>query len=81
VVSPFPPFRAPENPQGRWRPYAYDELVKRDKCSLDISWLKDESLEDSDNLPDPDVIAAEIVEDLKAALEQFAEIQTDLAKR
>jgi hypothetical protein len=39
-------------PQGRWRPYSYDEIVKRDKCSLDIFWLKDESLEDSENLPD-----------------------------
>jgi type I restriction enzyme M protein len=71
---------ANDAPQGRWRSYDYDELVKRDKCSLDIFWLRDESLEDSDNLPDPDVIAAEIVEDLKAALEQFAEIQADLSK-
>ena len=54
--------------------------MKRDKASLDIFWLKDESLEDSENLPDPDVIAAEIVEDLKAALEQFAEIHADLSK-
>ena len=68
-------------PNGRWRSYRYDEIVKRDKCSLDIFWLRDESLEDSDNLPAPDVIAAEIVEDLKAALEQFAEIQEDLAQR
>ena len=68
------------NPTGRWRSYSYDELVARDKCSLDIFWLRDESLEESDNLPDPDVIAAEIVEDLRAALEQFAEIQADLAK-
>jgi len=44
--------------------------VKRDKCSPDIFWLRDESLDDSDNLPDPDVIAAEIVEDQKAALER-----------
>jgi type I restriction enzyme M protein len=42
---------------------ANDELIKRDKASLDIFWLKDESLEDSANLPDPDVIAAEIVDD------------------
>jgi len=42
--------------------------------SLDIVWLKDDSLEDSANLPDPDVIAAEIVEDLQAALDQFAQI-------
>ena len=52
--------------------------MQRDKCSLDIFWLKDESLEASDNLPAPDVIAAEIVEDLRAALEQFAEIEADL---
>jgi len=43
-------------------------------------WLKDESLEDSANLPDPDVIAAEIVEDLQAALAQFAEIASDLKR-
>ncbi|OGW43561.1 MAG: hypothetical protein A2X57_11355 [Nitrospirae bacterium GWD2_57_8] len=63
---------------GRWRSYNYDELIARDKASLDIFWLKDESLEASDNLPDPDVIAQEIVEDLEAALEQFREIVTDL---
>ena len=51
---------------------------RRDKVNLDIFWLKDESLEDSANLPDPDVIAAEIVEDLEAALEQFAAIAEDL---
>jgi len=46
----------------------------RDKASLDIFWLRDKSLEESDNLPNPDVLAQEIVEDLKAALEQFREI-------
>jgi hypothetical protein len=46
----------------------------RDKDSLDIFRLRDKSLEESDNLPDPDVLAQEIVEDLKAALEQFREI-------
>jgi type I restriction enzyme M protein len=56
---------------GRWRAYSYDELMARDKASLDIFWLKDDSLADSDNLPPPDVIAQEIVEDLEAALEQF----------
>ena len=64
--------------EGRWRSYNYDELISRDKASLDIFWLKDESLEASDNLPDPDVIAQEIVEDLEAALEQFREIVGDL---
>ena len=65
---------------GRWRAYDYDELINRDKASLDIFWLRDESLEDSENLPDPDIIAAEIVEDLEAALEQFRKIATDLEK-
>ena len=49
-------------------------------ANLDIFWLKDESLEDSANLPDPDNIVAEIVEDLEAALQQFAAIANDLKK-
>jgi len=69
-----------DHPDGRWRSYGYDELVNRDKASLDIFWLKDESLEESDNLPDPDIIAREIVEDLEAALEQFRLIVTDLGE-
>ena len=52
--------------------FTYEELLKRDKLNLDIFWLKDESLEDSANLPDPDIIGAEIVENLQAALAQFA---------
>lgn len=69
-----------ENPQGRWRAFDYEELLKRDKVNMDITWLKDESLEESANLPDPDIIAAEIVEDLEAALEQFALIAEDLKR-
>ncbi len=65
---------------GRWRAYDYDELIARDKASLDIFWLKDDSLEDSANLPAPDVIAEEIVDDLEAALEQFRLISNDLGK-
>jgi type I restriction enzyme M protein len=64
----------------RFKQFAYEDLLKRDKVSLDIFWLKDESLEDSANLPDPDVIAAEIAEDLQAALDQFAQIATDLKR-
>lgn len=67
-----------KNPGGPWRVYDYQDIVARDKMSLDIFWLKDESLEDSDNLPAPEVIAQEIVEDLEAALEQFREIAGDL---
>ena len=60
--------------------FGYDELIKRDKASLDIFWLRDESLEDADNLPAPEIIAAEIVEDLEAALAQFAEIAASLRR-
>jgi type I restriction enzyme M protein len=69
-----------KNPQGRWREFNYEELINRDKASLDIFWLKDESLEDSENLPEPDIIAHEIVEDLQAALVQFQAIAEDLGE-
>jgi len=55
--------------------------VARDKANLDIFWLRDESLEDSANLPEPGILAAEIVEDLQAALEQFAAIEEDLGEQ
>jgi type I restriction enzyme M protein len=67
-----------ETPDARWRLFMYDELMGRDKVNLDIFWLRDESLEDSANLPAPDVLAAEIVDDLKAALEQFEGIAEEL---
>ena len=67
-----------DQPNGRWRAYSYAELTARDKTSLDIFWLKDDSLADSDNLPEPAVIAQEIVEDLQAALEQFRLIAADI---
>ena len=65
-------------PEGRWRCYSYEELIARDKVNLDIFWLRDESLEETATLPDPDLLAAEIVEELQAALEQFREIAVDL---
>ena len=65
----------------RFRSFGYEELVKRDKANLDLFWLKDDSLEDSANLPAPEVLAAEIVEDLEAALAQFSLIAGDLAGR
>ena len=71
---------SPESPEGRWRAYDYAELAARDKASLDIFWLKDDSPADSDNLPPPDVIAQEIVDDLEAALEQFRLIAGDLVR-
>jgi type I restriction enzyme M protein len=68
------------NPEGRWRSYPYAELAARDKANLDIFWLRDESLEDAADLGDPDLIAAQIVEDLEAALAQFREIAEDLGE-
>jgi len=62
----------------RFRAFPYDDLLARDKVSLDIFRLKDESLEDSDNLPHPDALAAEIVENLRAAVEQFGSIYEEL---
>ncbi len=58
--------------------FSYDELLKRDKLSLDLFWLRDESLADADDLPTPGALAASIVEDLQAALEQFMAIAEDL---
>ncbi len=78
--NPLPASRE-KGKDGRWRVYDYDELIARDKASLDIFWLKDESLADSDNLPPPEVIAQEIVDDLEAALEQFRLIAEDLRPR
>jgi type I restriction enzyme M protein len=66
------------NPEGRWRAFEYDDLLKRDKVSLDTFWLKDRSLEDAEDLPKPDVLAEEIADDLEAALEQFSAIAKKL---
>lgn len=60
-----------DNPEGRWRVFDYEELIARDKVNLDIFWLRDESLEDSTNLPEPEVLAQEIANDLEVALEQI----------
>ena len=72
---------SPESPDGRWRKYTYEEIVARDKTSLDIFWLKDKSLSDLDNLPDPDVLATEIIENLEAGLSSFREVMNVLNKR
>ena len=71
----------PETPEGRWRPYSYDEILSRDKVSMDLFWLRDESLEDSASLPEPHVLAQEIADDLRAALEQIEDILEDLQER
>jgi type I restriction enzyme M protein len=58
----------------RFKSYSYDELVSRDKANLDLIWLKDESLEDAASLPAPQVLLAEITEELEAVLASFAEL-------
>jgi type I restriction enzyme M protein len=74
-------FNAETNPEGRWRKFTYDEITARDKTSLDITWLKDKSLADLDNLPDPDVLANEIIENLEAGLESFRAIMMTLGNK
>ena len=66
------------NPEGRWRKYGRDELLARDKTSLDVFWLKDKSLTDLDNLPEPDVLAEDIIENLEAGLNSFREVLLEL---
>jgi type I restriction enzyme M protein len=64
----------------RFHVFTYEELMQRDKVNLDIFWLKDESLEDSANLPDPDTLAREIAENLESALDQFTTISQSLTE-
>jgi len=62
----------------RFHSFSYDDLIKRDKVNLDIFWLKDDGHIDPDSLPPPDEIAAEIVENLEAALEKFKRVASIL---
>jgi len=68
-------------PDGRWRPYTYEEILARDKVSLDLFWLRDESLEDSASLPEPHLLAQEIADDLRSALAQIEDVLGDLEQR
>ena len=78
VACYHPENRHQRQESDRFHSFGYDELLKRDKVSLDLFWLRDESLEGADTLASPDVLAASIVEDLQAALEQFTAIAEDL---
>lgn len=69
-----------KNPNGRWRVYSYEDLNSRDKSSLDILWLDDESQENLNSTDNPNEIAAEIMEDLEAAIRQLSEITGDLSE-
>src|SRR5207247_5540273 len=65
----------------RFRRFGFDELIKRDGSNLEIFWLRDETLENADRLPAADVLAAEIVEDLQAALDLFTQVGAELQDR
>ena len=75
-----PTWDADTNPEGRWRSFSYEELIARDKTSLDVFWLRDKSLTDLDNLPEPDELAEEIIENLEAGLSSFREVLAGLEK-
>src|SRR5229473_1584829 len=75
-----PTWDADKSPEGRWRKFTYDELKARDKTSLDVFWLRDKSLTDLDNLPEPDQLAEEIIENLEAGLNSFREVLAGLNK-
>ena len=66
------------NPEGRFRRFSIDEILTRDKTSLDIFWIKDKALADLDNLPSPDELADEIIENFQSALESFEELKAQL---
>lgn len=67
-----------DNPEGRFRRFTVDEILKRDKLSLDIFWIKDKSLADLENLPPADELADEIIENLQSVLESFMELRQQL---
>ena len=67
-----------DNPEGRFRKFAVEDILERDKTSLDIFWIKDKSLADLDNLPSPDVLADDIIENLQSALESFENLKEQL---
>jgi type I restriction enzyme M protein len=64
----------------RFKRFTYDEIISRDKTSLDIFWLKDDGLTDLDNLPDPDVLVEDIIENLESSLESLKELANNLEK-
>jgi type I restriction enzyme M protein len=69
-----------ENPDGRFRKFSYSQVKERDKTSLDIFWIKDKSLADLDSLPDPDVLASEIIDNLETAMESFQELMAEIGQ-
>lgn len=74
--------RTEDNPEGRWRKFIVggkdDQFLNRDKTSLDIFWIKDKSLADLDNLPSPDELAEDNIDNLQSVLESFQELQAQI---
>ncbi len=70
-------WNAENAPEGRWRKFSYQELIARDKTSLDIFWLKDKSLSDLDNLPEPDVRTYALSEADSGWFQLFSHIFTE----
>ena len=73
-----PENRLNRNEAERFKAFTYEELIQRDKANLDITWIKDEALEATENLPPPEILAEEIIENLRAALEEFEALQEEL---
>jgi type I restriction enzyme M protein len=73
-----PTWHPEKTPEGRWRKFSYDELVSRDKTNLDLFWLKDDSLADLDNLPEPADLADEIIDNIEAGLLSFRAVAAAL---
>lgn len=69
---------SPENEEGRWRKYEYKDLIARDKTNLDIFWLKDDKLIDLENLPEPEILLDEIIDNIESALASFKTIKENL---
>jgi hypothetical protein len=74
-------WHAEKYPDGRWRKFNYTDILARDKTSFDIFWLKDKSLADLDNLPDPKDLAEDIVENIEAGLNNFRNVLAALGKQ
>ena len=70
-----------QNLNGRFKKYTYDELISRDKVNFDITWLKDDSFIDLDNLPEPEILAQEIIDSLESALNSFREVVKSLSRK
>lgn len=81
VTAYKPEDRGQREESERWKSFTYDEITARDKANLDVTWLRDESLEDLDNLPSPEILAREIVEDLSAALAEFEAVAAALEEQ